>query len=90
MPGRALLARTGVSDIPAVKAKRAYGFTTISITIRGISSAWSIWRKDLPAGLHRLNPDETYHDIVRHFTSLPDLPFVFPGNKVSNPHEFDH
>jgi iron complex transport system substrate-binding protein len=34
--------------------------------------------KDIyPQAFTTLNPDETYHDIVRRFTSLPDLPFVF-------------
>lgn len=34
--------------------------------------------KDIyPRAFTTLNPDETYHDIVRRFTSLPDLPFVF-------------
>lgn len=34
--------------------------------------------KDIyPQAFGDLNPDETYHYIVRHFTDLPDQPFVF-------------
>ncbi|EMM1613517.1 ABC transporter substrate-binding protein [Raoultella ornithinolytica] len=76
--GEALLARTGVSDIPAVKAKRAYG-----VYHHFYNHPWNIvgmeyLAKDIyPRAFTTLNPDETYHDIVRRFTSLPDLPFVF-------------
>lgn len=76
--GEALLARTGVSDIPAVKAQRAYG-----VYHHFYNHPWNIvgmeyLAKDIyPQAFTALNPDETYHEIVRRFTSLPDLPFVF-------------
>ncbi len=40
--------------------------------------------KDIyPQAFGDLNPDETYHYIVRHFTDLPDQPFVFSGSRAS-------
>ena len=73
-----LLARPGVSQIPAVRKSGPMAFITTSITTRGILSAWNTWRKistRRPSAIS--NPDETYHYIVRHFTDLPDQPFVF-------------
>ncbi len=52
-------------------------FITTSITTRGILSAWNTAKDIYPQAFGDLNPDETYHYIVRHFTDLPDQPFVF-------------
>ncbi|WP_247595448.1 hypothetical protein [Brenneria roseae] len=30
-----------------------------------------------PQGLTSLNPDDTYHNITKNFTSLPDGDFIF-------------
>ncbi|MFK3704589.1 ABC transporter substrate-binding protein [Klebsiella sp. NPDC088457] len=76
--GQKLLARTGVSEIPAVQAQRAYG-----VYHHFYNHPWNIvgmeyLAKDIyPHSFSTLNPDETYRYIVRHFTTLPDLPFVF-------------
>ena len=76
--GQKLLARTGVSEIPAVKTQRAYG-----VYHHFYNHPWNIvgmeyLAKDIyPHSFSTLNPDEPYHYIVRHFTTLPDLPFVF-------------
>lgn len=73
-----LLSRTGVSEIPAIKAKRAYG-----IYHHFYNHPWNIvgmeyLAKDIyPQTFSSLNPDDSWHYIVRHFTTLPDLPFVF-------------
>ena len=73
-----LLARPGVSQIPAVQEKRAYG-----VYHHFYNHPWNIvgmeyLAKDIyPQAFGDLNPDETYHYIVRHFTDLPDQPFVF-------------
>ena len=73
-----LLARPGISEIPAVKAKRVYG-----VYHHFYNHPWNIvgmeyLAKDIyPQTFSALNPDDTYHYIVRHFTTLPDLPFVF-------------
>ncbi|PLF09869.1 ABC transporter substrate-binding protein [Klebsiella quasipneumoniae] len=73
-----LLARPGVSQIPAVQEKRAYG-----VYHHFYNHPWNIvgmeyLAKDIyPQAFRDLNPDETYHYIVRHFTDLPDQPFVF-------------
>ncbi|MBS0850130.1 ABC transporter substrate-binding protein [Citrobacter sp. JGM124] len=73
-----LLARTGVSEIPAIKQKRAYG-----VYHHFYNHPWNIvgmeyLAKDIyPQQFSTLNPDDTFHYIVRNFTSLPDLPFVF-------------
>jgi len=73
-----LLARPGVSQIPAVQEKRAYG-----VYHHFYNHPWNIvgmeyLAKDIyPQAFGDLNPDESYHYIVRHFTDLPDQPFVF-------------
>ena len=73
-----LLSRTGVSDVPAVKEQHVYG-----VYHHFYNHPWNIvgmeyLAKDIyPQPFSALNPDDTYHYIVRHFTSLPDLPFVF-------------
>ncbi|OMP96582.1 ABC transporter substrate-binding protein [Raoultella terrigena] len=73
-----LLSRTGVSAIPPVKAGRAYG-----IYHHFYNHPWNIvgmeyLAKDIyPQTFSRLSPDDSYRYIVRHFTTLPDLPFVF-------------
>ena len=73
-----LLSRTGVSNIPTIEAKRAYG-----IYHHFYNHPWNIvgmayLAKDIyPQTFSDLNPDDSWHYIVRHFTTLPDLPFVF-------------
>lgn len=73
-----LLSRTGVSAIPPVKAGRAYG-----IYHHFYNHPWNIvgmeyLAKDIyPQTFSSLSPDDSYRYIVRHFTTLPDLPFVF-------------
>ncbi|TPV65928.1 ABC transporter substrate-binding protein, partial [Klebsiella pneumoniae] len=64
-----LLARPGVSQIPAVQEKRAYG-----VYHHFYNHPWNI------VGMEYLAKDiypQSYHYIVRHFTDLPDQPFVF-------------
>lgn len=73
-----LLSRTGISDIPAVKEKREYGiyhqFYNHPWNIVGIEYlAKDIW----PSLFSDLRPDDSWHYIVRHFTTLPDMPFLF-------------
>lgn len=73
-----LLSRTGVSNIPAVKGQHAYG-----VYHHFYNHPWNIvgmeyLAKDIyPQPFSTLDPNATYHYIVRHFTTLPDLPFVF-------------
>ncbi|MBK0032595.1 ABC transporter substrate-binding protein [Erwinia sp. S43] len=73
-----LLARTGIGEISAVKNQRSYGvyhhFYNHPWNIVGIEYL----AKDIyPQAFSNLAPDETYRYIVRHFTTLPDQPFVF-------------
>ena len=73
-----LLARPGSARSRRYRKSGPMAFITTSITTRGILSAWNTWRKiSHPQAFGDLNPDETYHYIVRHFTDLPDQPFVF-------------
>lgn len=73
-----LLNRTGLRQIPAVQNGRVYGvyhhFYNHPYNIVGMEYL----AKDLyPKQLAALNPDDTYHYIVRHFTTLPDSNFIF-------------
>ncbi len=77
--------RDRVSQIPAVQEKRAYG-----VYHHFYNHPWNIvgmeYRRKISTRIFGdLNPDETYHYIVRHFTDLPDQPFVFSGSRASNP-----
>lgn len=73
-----LVERSGVRDIPAVKENRTYG-----VYHHFYNHPWNIvgmeyLAKDIyPDAFSSLNPDDTYHYIVRNFTSLPDSPFIF-------------
>ncbi|MCG8709451.1 ABC transporter substrate-binding protein [Brenneria sp. 4F2] len=73
-----LLNRTGVSQIPAVQQKRAYGiyhqFYNNPFNIIGMQYlAKAIYPQQFP----NLNPDESYRHIVHNFTALPGGDFIF-------------
>ncbi|WP_436873355.1 ABC transporter substrate-binding protein [Kosakonia sacchari] len=73
-----LLQRTGVAQIPAVSAKRVYGvyhhFYNHPYNIVGMEYL----AKDIyPQAFADLNPDATYHHIIKNFTKLPDNNFVY-------------
>lgn len=73
-----LLQRTGIAQIPAVAAKRAYGiyhhFYNHPYNIVGMEYL----AKDIyPQAFGDLNPDATYHNIIKNFTHLPDNNFVY-------------
>ncbi|MFP9230276.1 ABC transporter substrate-binding protein [Pectobacterium cacticida] len=73
-----LLNRTGISQIPAVQAKHVYGvyhhFYNHPYNIVGMEYL----AKDIyPQAFASLNPDDTYHQIIQKFTSLPDRDFIF-------------
>lgn len=73
-----LLQRTGVSQIPAIAAKRVYGvyhhFYNHPYNIVGMEYL----AKDIyPQAFADLDPDATYHHIIKNFTKLPDNPFVY-------------
>ncbi|KIS43983.1 ABC transporter substrate-binding protein [Kosakonia radicincitans] len=73
-----LLQRTGVGQIPAVAAKHVYGvyhhFYNHPYNIVGMEYL----AKDIyPQAFADLNPDATYHHIIKNFTKLPDDNFVF-------------
>lgn len=75
---KALLSRTGVDQIPAIKAGQVYGvyhhFYNHPYNIVGMEY---LAKAVYPKQFSTLNPDDTYHYIVRHFTTLPDNNFVF-------------
>ncbi|QOL15514.1 ABC transporter substrate-binding protein [Dickeya dianthicola] len=75
---KALLSRTGVDQIPAIKAGQVYGvyhhFYNHPYNIVGMEY---LAKAVYPQQFSTLNPDDTYHYIVRHFTTLPDNNFVF-------------
>ncbi|WJV61542.1 ABC transporter substrate-binding protein [Pectobacteriaceae bacterium C52] len=78
-----LLNRTGIRQIPAVQAKHVYGiyhqFYNNPYNIVGMEYL----AKDVyPKQFSSLNPDDTYHYIVRHFTHLPDSNFIFTWKLV--------
>ncbi|MGY5957958.1 ABC transporter substrate-binding protein [Kosakonia sp. BK9b] len=73
-----LLQRTGIRQIPAVAAKHVYGvyhhFYNHPYNIVGMEYL----AKDIyPQAFAALNPDETYHYIIKNFTKLPDNHFVY-------------
>ncbi|ACS86532.1 ABC transporter substrate-binding protein [Musicola paradisiaca] len=73
-----LLSRPGIDQIPAIQAKRVYGvyhhFYNHPYNIVGMEYlAKAIYPQQFAA----LNPDETYHHIIRQFTKLPDNNFIF-------------
>ncbi len=73
-----LLSRPGIDQVPAIKAGQVYGvyhhFYNHPYNIVGMEYLAKI---AYPQALATLNPDQTYHDIVRRFTTLPDTPFIF-------------
>ncbi|TKI05693.1 ABC transporter substrate-binding protein [Martelella alba] len=74
----ALLARNGVSEIPAVRGKRVFGiyhqFYNHPYNIVGMEYlAKAIYPQQFAA----LNPAASYHYLIRHFTRLPDRGFIF-------------
>ncbi|TYL43349.1 ABC transporter substrate-binding protein [Dickeya sp. ws52] len=75
---KALLNRTGIDQIPAIKAGQVYGvyhhFYNHPYNIVGMEY---LAKAVYPKQFGSLNPDDTYHYIVRHFTTLPDNNFVF-------------
>ncbi|QIZ50345.1 ABC transporter substrate-binding protein [Dickeya zeae] len=81
---KALLSRTGIDQIPAIKAGQVYGvyhhFYNHPYNIVGMEY---LAKAVYPKQFSNLNPDETYHYIVRHFTTLPDDNFVF-ARKLAN------
>ncbi|QDX29204.1 ABC transporter substrate-binding protein [Dickeya poaceiphila] len=74
----ALLSRTGIDQVPAIKAGQVYGvyhhFYNHPYNIVGMEY---LAKAVYPKQFSTLNPDDTYHYIVRHFTTLPDNNFVF-------------
>ncbi|NKI75869.1 ABC transporter substrate-binding protein [Dickeya sp. CFBP 2040] len=74
----ALLSRTGIDQVPAIKAGQVYGvyhhFYNHPYNIVGMEY---LAKAVYPKQFSNLNPDDTYHYIVRHFTTLPDNNFVF-------------
>ncbi|MEC5343049.1 ABC transporter substrate-binding protein [Brenneria populi] len=73
-----LLNRTGVSQIPAVQQKKAYGiyhqFYNNPFNIIGMEYlAKAIYPQHFP----QLNPDENYRYIIDNFTALPGDDFIF-------------
>lgn len=73
-----LLQRTGISQIPAVANKEVFGiyhhFYNHPYNIVGMEYL----AKDIyPQAFSDLNPDATYHAIIKNFTHLPDNEFVF-------------
>ncbi|AJC67279.1 MULTISPECIES: ABC transporter substrate-binding protein [Dickeya] len=81
---KALLSRTGIDQVPAIKAGQVYGiyhhFYNHPYNIVGMEY---LAKAVYPKQFSNLNPDETYHYIVRHFTTLPDDNFVF-ARKLAN------
>ncbi|GAB7267960.1 MULTISPECIES: ABC transporter substrate-binding protein [Dickeya] len=81
---KALLSRTGIDQVPAIKAGQIYGiyhhFYNHPYNIVGMEY---LAKAVYPKQFSNLNPDETYHYIVRHFTTLPDDNFVF-ARKLAN------
>lgn len=75
---KALLSRTGVDQVPAIKSGQIYGvyhhFYNHPYNIVGMEY---LAKAVYPNAFASLNPDETYHYIVRHFTTLPDSNFIF-------------
>ncbi|SLM62109.1 MULTISPECIES: ABC transporter substrate-binding protein [Dickeya] len=75
---KALLSRTGVDQVPAIKAGQVYGvyhhFYNHPYNIVGMEY---LAKAVYPKAFTSLNPDDTYHYIVRHFTTLPDSNFIF-------------
>lgn len=73
-----LLSRPGIDQVPAIKAGQVYGvyhhFYNHPYNIVGMEYLAKI---AYPKAFTDLNPDETYHYIVRHFTTLPDNDFIF-------------
>jgi len=73
-----LLSRTGISQIPAVAQKHVYGvyhhFYNHPYNIVGMEYL----AKDIyPQAFADLDPDATYHHIIKNFTKLPDDGFVY-------------
>ncbi|MBP2849494.1 ABC transporter substrate-binding protein [Dickeya oryzae] len=81
---KALLSRTGIDQVPAIKAGQIYGiyhhFYNHPYNIVGMEY---LAKAVYPKQFSNLNPDDTYHYIVRHFTTLPDDNFVF-ARKLAN------
>ncbi|WP_033569582.1 ABC transporter substrate-binding protein [Dickeya undicola] len=75
---KALLSRAGIDQVPAIKAGQVYGvyhhFYNHPYNIVGMEY---LAKAVYPKQFSSLNPDDTYHYIVRHFTTLPDNDFVF-------------
>ncbi|MEH2922353.1 ABC transporter substrate-binding protein [Samsonia erythrinae] len=75
---QALMARQGVSQIPAVAQKQVVGiyhqFYNHPYNIVGMEY---LAKAIYPQLFSDLNPDDTYRHIIKHFTSLPDSDFIF-------------
>ncbi|WP_048637872.1 ABC transporter substrate-binding protein [Brenneria goodwinii] len=73
-----LLNRDGVSQIPAVRQKRAYGiyhqFYNNPFNIIGMEY---LAKAIYPQQFSALNPDENYRYVMRHFTALPGSDFIY-------------
>ncbi|OSM97992.1 MULTISPECIES: ABC transporter substrate-binding protein [Lonsdalea] len=76
--GNQLLSRTGVAQIPAVQEKHAFGlyhhFYNHPYNIIGVEY---LTKAIYPHQFTDLNPDESYREIIRRFTTLPDNEFIF-------------
>ncbi|MFP1770907.1 ABC transporter substrate-binding protein [Lonsdalea quercina] len=76
--GNQLLSRTGVAQIPAVQKKQAFGlyhhFYNHPYNVIGMEY---LAKAIYPQQFSDLNPDASYHDIIRRFTTLPDSEFIF-------------
>lgn len=77
-----LLNRTGISSIPAIQNNRVYGvyhhFYNHPYNVVGMEYL----AKDIyPQQMKDLDPDSSYHYIIKNFTTLPDNDFVFSWAK---------
>jgi iron complex transport system substrate-binding protein len=72
-----LQSRTGFAELKAQRTHRVYGiyhqFSSHPYNI--VALEW-LARDFYPSRFRALNPDATYRQIVRRFTSLPDLPMM--------------
>ena len=75
---QALTSRTGVAQVPAVEQGRVYGvyhqFYNHPYNIVGMEY---LAKFIYPQQFTTLDPAQTYHQIIKQFTELPDAPFIF-------------
>lgn len=73
-----LVSRTGVAQVPAVADKNVYAiyhqFYNHPYNIVGMEY---LAKFIYPQQFKDLDPAQTYHDIIRNFTQLPDQSFIF-------------